>query len=212
MRVCDLKMGDYPFEAERFQWKCQGACHSNDFSVVIISDEAFYAIDSVRYMMNIELYHASKFGNGKKVAEELKTIMESKGHKVNVHHISESNPKSIPSADLYIFGSPTRIGKPIGSMRRFLKKINLPPGTRYAVFATHGEAVPNKKTGRIPTDEEMARWRRTIPEMDSILMGKNLVKIADMKFFVSGKDLKGSLIEGWEEKVVEFASQLSLDL
>jgi len=179
---------------------------------VTISDKALYASVFVREAMNVELYHASKFGNGKKVAEELKTIMESKGHKVNVHHISESNPKSIPSADLYIFGSPTRIGRPIGSMRRFLKKINLPPGRRYAVFATHGEAVPNKKTGRIPTDEEMARWRRTIPEMDSILMGKNLVKVGHMMFFVSGTNLKGSLIEGWEEKVVEFASQLSLDL
>lgn len=159
-------------------------------------------------MMNIELYHASKFGNGQRVAEEFKRIMESWGHSVSVHHIKDSSPKSIPPADLYVFGSPTRFGKPIGIMRRFLRKVNLPPGTKYAVFATHGEAVPDKRTGRVPTDEEMARWQRTIPEMDSILKGKGLVKIADMMFFVTGTNLRGQLVEGWEKKVEELTSRI----
>lgn len=159
--------------------------------------------------MIIELYHASRFGNGQRVAEEFKRVMEARGHKVNVHHVRDSNAKSIPQADLYVFGSPTRMGRPIGSMRRFLKKINLPPGTKYAVFATHGDAVPDKKTGKMPTEEEMAKWRKTIPEIDAILQGKGLVKVADMKFFVSGMTLKGPLKEGWEKRVEEFASLIS---
>ncbi|MDH7508210.1 MAG: hypothetical protein QHH00_02275 [Methanomassiliicoccales archaeon] len=154
--------------------------------------------------MIVELFHASRFGNGQKVAEEFKNVMSNHGHQVNVHHVKESNPKVIPIADLYVFGSPTRIGRPIGSMRRFLKKARLPQGAKYAVFATHGEAVPDRKTGKMPTDEEMARWRKTIPEIDEILKSKGLVKVADMMFFVSGTTLKGPLTEGWEKRVDEF--------
>jgi flavodoxin len=160
--------------------------------------------------MKIELYHASKFGNGERVARELKRVLEAKGHQVNLHHVKDAKPKELPAADLYIFGSPTRIGKPIGSMRRFIKKVSLPPKTKYAVFATHGEDAPDKKTGKMPTEAEMERWRRTIPIMDEVLKGKGLVKIADNKFFVSAESLKGPLVEGWEEKVKEFAEKIAV--
>jgi flavodoxin len=159
--------------------------------------------------MKIELYHASKFGNGERVAKEIAKVMESKGHHVNVHHIKKSNPKELPAADLYIFGAPTRIGKPIGSMRRFIKKLNLPKETRYAVFATHGEAAPDKKTGKMPTDEEMQKWRKTIPIMDEALKKKGMVKVADKMFFVSSESLKGPLVEGWEKSVEEFAGEIA---
>ncbi|MBM4236965.1 MAG: hypothetical protein FJ151_00580 [Euryarchaeota archaeon] len=159
--------------------------------------------------MRIELYHASKFGNGAMVAEELQRVMETKGHQMNLHHIDGAKPKEIPPADLYVFGSPTRFGGPIGSMRRFVKKVSLPPGTKYAIFATHADAVPDKKTGKMPTEEELNRWRKTIPELDEVLKGKGLVKVADMVFHVSGETLKGPLKEGWESKVEEFAAQIA---
>jgi flavodoxin len=159
-------------------------------------------------LMKIELYHASKFGNGAMVAEELKRVMEARGHQMNVHHIAESRPKELLPADLYVFGSPTRMGKPRGSMHRFSKKVSLPSGTKYALFATHSESVPDKKTGRMPTDEEMSRFRRTIPILDEILIEKGLIKVADKIFFVSGEEMKGHLIEGWQGKVVEFATSI----
>ena len=159
--------------------------------------------------MRIELYHASKFGNGAKVAEELRQVMEAKGHQMNVHHIKEADPKKLPPADLYIFGSPTRIGKPIGSMRRFVKKLSLPPKTKYAVFATHGDAAPDKKTGKMPTEEEMERWRKTIPYLDEVLKGNGLLKVADKKFFIYADSMKGPLKEGWQKKVEEFAAEIA---
>lgn len=61
------------------------------------------------------------------------------------------------------------MGRPIGSMRRFLKKVRLPAGTRYAILATAAAPQPDKKTGRVPTEEEMARWQRVIPIMNEIL-------------------------------------------
>lgn len=134
--------------------------------------------------------------------------METKGHQTSVHHIDESKPKELPPADLYVFGSPTRFGGPIGSMRRFIKKALLPLGTKYAIFATHGDAVPNKKTGLMPTEEELNRERKTIPILDEILKEKGLVKVGDKIFLVSGETMKGPLKEGWQGKVEEFATTI----
>lgn len=156
--------------------------------------------------MKVELYHASKYGNGAKVAEEFQRLMVVKGHQVNVHHIKGSRPKELPKADLYVFGCPARIGKPIGGMRRFLKKVALPSGTKYALFATHGAARPNKKTGKMPSPEEIERWHTSIPIMDELLRAKGMVKVADMKVFVL--DMKGPLEEGWQKKVEAFTAQV----
>jgi len=158
--------------------------------------------------MKIEIYHASKFGNGARVAEELRRVMEIKGHQANVHHIDESRPKELAPADLYVFGSPTRFGGPIGSMKRFVKKASLPSGSKYAVFATHTEGMPNKKTGQMPTEEELSRERKTIPVLEEMLREKGLVKVADQIFVVTGNVMKGTLKEGWQEKAGEFATTI----
>jgi flavodoxin len=156
--------------------------------------------------MKVELFHASKYGNGAKVAEELQRVMASKGHQMGVHHIKDVKAKQLPPADLYIFGSPTRIGKPIGGMRRFLKKVDLPSGTRYALIATHGAPAPNKKTGQMPSPEEVEKFQRSIPIMDELLRAKGLVKVADVKIYV--KELKGPLEDDWQKKVEAFSHDI----
>jgi flavodoxin len=158
--------------------------------------------------MKIEYFHASKYGNGAMVAEEFKKQMAAKGVNVNVHHIRDARPKEMPPADLYLFSSPGRMGKPIGGMRRFLKKAKLPSGTKYAILTTEGAPQPDKKTGRMPTEEEQAKWQRIIPIMNEILQEKGLVKVAEGKILVTG--LKGPLEEGWQKKVEAFASQIPI--
>lgn len=158
--------------------------------------------------MKIELFHASKYGNGAKVAEEFQKLMVMKGHQVNIHHIKESRPKELPQADLFVFGSPARIGKPIGGMRRFLKKVNLPAGTKYALIATHGAPKPDKKTGKMPSAEEIEKWQTSIPIMDELLRAKGMIKVADMKVFVV--DLRGPLEEGWQRKVEDFVAKIAI--
>jgi hypothetical protein len=156
--------------------------------------------------MKIEYYHASKYGNGRIVAEGFKKYMTEKGATVNIHHIRDVRPKEMAQADLYIFSSPGRIGKPIGGMRRFLKKVNLPSGTKYAILTTQGAPRPNKKTGQMPTDEEQAKWQRIIPIMNELLEPKGLKKVAEEKILVTG--IKGPLEEGWQKKVEDFADIL----
>jgi flavodoxin len=156
--------------------------------------------------MKIEYYHASQYGNGAIVAEELKKLMAASGVDVDVHHIRDARPKEMPSADLYLFSSPGRMGKPIRSMRGFLKKVQLLPGTKYAILTTEVAPQPDKKTGQIPTEEERARWQRVIPVMNEILQDKGLVGVAEDKVLVV--DIKGPLEEGWRQKVEAFADRL----
>ena len=156
--------------------------------------------------MKIEYLHASKYGNGAKVAEEFKKQMATKGVTVNVHHVKDTKPKEIPPADLYLFSSPGRFGKPIGDMRGFLKKTNLPAGTKYAVLVTELAPEPEKSI-RIPTtEEELGKCQRVIPVMNEMLQKKGMIKVAEGKIFVTG--LKGPLEEGWQKEVEAFASQI----
>jgi menaquinone-dependent protoporphyrinogen IX oxidase len=160
--------------------------------------------------MRIEYLHASKYGNGAMVAEEFDKQLAAKGVTVNVHHIREARPDRLPTADLYLFSSPGRMGKPIGGMRRFLKKLRLPAGTRYAILTTEMAPQPDKKTGRTPTEEELAKWQRVRPIMNEILQGAGLVKVAEDKVHVTG--LKGPLEEGWQKKVEAFAAQIPIEM
>jgi hypothetical protein len=155
--------------------------------------------------MKIEYLHASKYGNGAAVAAEFQQQMAAEGVTVDVHHIREVRPAEPAPADLYVFSSPGRLGKPIGGMRRFLKKIKLPAGTPYAILTTEVAPKPDKKTGRMPTEEELAKWQRVRPIMNELLQSKGLVLVAEDKIHVTG--LKGPLEEGWQEKVQAFATR-----
>jgi hypothetical protein len=157
--------------------------------------------------MNIGYYHASKFGNGAMVAEEFKKVMAARGVTVSVRYIRDANPRDLPREDLYIFSSPGRMGKPKGNARRFLGQVSLEPGTRYAILTTQAAPRPDKKTGKMPTQEEQDRWERVIPVMNELLEAKGLKKVAAGAILVTG--IKGPLEDGWQDKVAQFADQVT---
>src|SRR5579871_6569067 len=114
--------------------------------------------------MRIEYFHASKFGNGARVAKEFKAQMATKGVEVGVRHIRTIAPSDVQPADMYVFSSPGRIGKPIRGMRRFLSQLQLPAGARYAILTTEMAPKQMISTGLVPTDEEMLeRGQRVRP-------------------------------------------------
>ena len=156
--------------------------------------------------MRIEYVHASKFGNGAAVAAEFQRQMAAEGVAVDVHHVRELRPAELAPADLYVFSSPGRMGKPIRGMRRFLKKLELPPGTRYALLTTEMAPVPDKRTGRMPTEEELGKCQRVRPIMNEMLGRKGLVLVAEDAVHVTG--LKGPLEDGWQERVRAFAARI----
>jgi menaquinone-dependent protoporphyrinogen IX oxidase len=159
--------------------------------------------------MNIEYFHASRFGNGAQVAAEFARRMTARGVTVNVHHIREATPERLPSADLYVFSSPGQWGKPIRRVRQFLSHIVLPAGTPYALLTTEmGPPKPDKTTGRMPTDEEIAKYQRVRPIINQLLQGAGLVQVAEEKVYVTR--VKGPLEDGWEDKVAAFAARIPL--
>lgn len=158
--------------------------------------------------MHIEYIHASKFGNGAAVADEFRHQTEAMGVGVDIHHVRELKRQAITPADLYVFSSPGRFGRPIAIMRRFLQRLSLPAGTRYAILTTEAAPRPDRKTGRVPSDEELARTQRVRPTMNKILEAKGLVKVAEDKVFVTG--LKGPLEDGWRDKVGAFAQAIQV--
>jgi menaquinone-dependent protoporphyrinogen IX oxidase len=158
--------------------------------------------------MKMEYFHASEYGNGVKVAEEFKKQMDNKGITVNIHHIHDVSAKELPPADLYVFSSPGRLGKPIKGMRRFLEKVNLPPGTKYAILTTEAAPKPDRKTGRMPGDEEVDKYQHVRSIMNEVLQERGLVKVAEDKVWVMG--IKGPLEADWQKKVEVFASRLPI--
>ena len=157
--------------------------------------------------MRVEYLHASKYGNGAMVAEEFSKQMAARGVTVDVHHIRDAKPKELPPADLYLFGSPARFGKPIGGMRRFLKKVELPAGTKYAILTTEAAPHPDK-AGHVPSEQQLAKWTRVRPIMNEILQHKGLVEVAEGKVQVT--EIKGPLEEGWQDKVEAFAGRIPI--
>jgi hypothetical protein len=160
--------------------------------------------------LNIEYFHASKFGNGAMVAEEFSRRMAARGATVNIHHIRDVRADRLPAADLYVFSSPGRMGRPIGAMRRLLNKVRLPAGTRYALLTTEAAPQPDKKTGRLPTEDELARFQRVRPIMHELLQAAGLVDVAEGHVCVTG--LKGPLQDGWQDEVAAFADRIPLTL
>jgi len=157
---------------------------------------------------NIAYFHDSKYGNGAMVAEEFRRIMADRGVTVSVRHMKDADPTKMPRADLYVFSSPGRFGRPKRSARSFLGKITLPPGALYALLTTEAAPQADKRTGRMPTEEEMARWQKVRPIVNELLQGKGLTEVAEEAVYVT--NLKGPLEEGWEKKVASFADRVLL--
>ena len=128
---------------------------------------------------------------------------------VNVHHIREVGcPKEPPPAGPYVLSSPGRMGKPIGGMRRFLKKVELSAGMPYAILTAGLAPQPDKKTGRVPTEQEMAKWQRVRPVMNEILQGKGTCRGRGGQG--PGDRAQGPLEQGWQQKVEAFVARIPL--
>ena len=156
--------------------------------------------------MKIEYIHASKFGNGAAVADAFREDMAARGVEVSVHHVDEASPTQLPPADLYVFSSPGRFGKPIKTMRRFLSDVQLPAGTRYAILTTETAPKPDKKTGQMPTEEQTCRYQHVRSIMHELLQAKGLVAVGEEKVYVTG--MKGPLEDGWQQKVAAVAARI----
>lgn len=156
--------------------------------------------------MNVVYVHASRFGNGAQVAEEVAARMAEHSVAVEVRHVREVRGRTLPPAELYIFSSPGRMGRPQGALRRLLKRLRLPAGTRYGLLTTEMGPQPDARTGRIATEEEYAVWERVRPIMKEILDGKGAVLVAEDRVRVVA--MRGPLEERWKDTVHGFVDRV----
>ena len=124
--------------------------------------------------------------------EYLQGVMNKKGHNVEMFSIHEKEPTSIPSADLYVFSSPTQIGGPTGKMKKFLKKMRITQeDAKYALITT---CMNPPKT-------------KCLKSMEKIISSKEISKISDgLMLKVTG--MKGPLDSGYEDKLDTFANDI----
>ncbi|MCJ7665912.1 MAG: hypothetical protein MUO59_04165 [Actinobacteria bacterium] len=140
--------------------------------------------------MNINIIYESQFGNGKKMVEELAAILKKKGQDVNLFPVAEIGPNELPTADLYIFSSPTRKFMLPPNMKRFIKRFDPPSeDIKYALMTTFMDP-------------------RTIAlkKMEALIGTKAITKAAD-DFKVKVLGLKGPL-EKYDEGLKRFADEL----
>jgi len=140
--------------------------------------------------MNICIIYETRFGNNSKIADRLMQILGNLGHNAARHLVSESEPEVIPEADLYIIGSPTQIGTLPLRIDRFLRNLELPDESRFAVFTTGVGSTSD-------TAEKIA----------SILINRGGEETAG-PLRLGVKDLRGPLEEGWETKLEKWSSAL----
>lgn len=124
--------------------------------------------------------------------EYLQGVMNKKGHNVEMFSIHEKEPTSIPSADLYVFSSPTQIGDPTGKMKKFLKKMQITQeDAKYALITT---CMNPPKT-------------KCLKSMEKIISSKEISKISDgLMLKVTG--MKGPLDSSYEDKLDTFANDI----
>ncbi len=92
--------------------------------------------------MKAIIVYESKFGNSKKVAQDIAAGMTEAGAEAFAVHVSETSADKVAPYDLIVVGSPERAGRPMKSARKFLKALGEVPleGKTVTFFETYGFA------------------------------------------------------------------------
>jgi flavodoxin len=141
--------------------------------------------------MKVLILYESRFGNGKKLCEQLKELFISKGHDAETFSVIDTGPGKLPEADLYVFSAPTRMFMLAPAMKSFLK--NFKPskeGSKYALMTTY--LNPQVKA---------------LANMEKLLKPKNMVKVTN-GFTVKVLGTEGPMEDGYEKRLEEFAEEL----
>jgi flavorubredoxin len=141
--------------------------------------------------MNVNIFYASWYGNGKKLVEELAKLLIEKKQDVKVFSLMEEPVGTIPDADLYIFSSPTRRFSLPTNVKGFIGNFTPPKNrARYALMTTYMDP-------------------RTIglKKMGAVLESKGMLKAAgDLKIKALG--IKGPLEKEYGRKLAAFADEI----
>ena len=141
--------------------------------------------------MKYVIVYWSRYGNGKKVVENLATKLKKKGATTQIFKTDEVDPTKMPEADLYIFSAPTEAFNIQKNMRKLMKNLEGVAGKKYGIINTH------------------AMKKDRLHKMEKLLSKKNMVKVAGLNFRVGDEANTGNgLPEGWQAKVDVFSKKI----
>ena len=141
--------------------------------------------------MKYNIIYWSRFGNGKKIVDYLEKKLKDKKAEVEVLKTTNTDPTSLPKADVYVFSAPAEAFNLQRNMRSFMKNLKDMDGKKYGIINTHGMD------------------RNRLGKMEKLLNKKNMEKLASVDFKVGKEANTGNgLLDGWEAKIDEFANKL----
>jgi len=141
--------------------------------------------------MKYVIVYWSRYGNGKKIVDYLEGKLKAKKAEVKVLKTTNADPTEMPEADVYVFSAPAEAFNLQRNMRSFMKNLKEMDGKKYGIINTHGME------------------RNWLGKMEKFLNKKNMEKVASVDFKVSKEANTGNgLMDGWEEKINDFAKKL----
>ncbi len=145
--------------------------------------------------MKAVIVYQTTHGNNREIARHLGRALRAIGHEAECHNVHDILPEEAKGADLYIFSSPTHIGRPPRKIRSFLKSLaRVQRDGDYALVAT-----------RMP-DGKDDRPLRTTEMMKRALSKGQLRHRGSLEIGCMG--LSGPLEEGWEKKLESFLASV----
>ena len=135
----------------------------------------------------------TKYGNTKKVAEDIASGIEGEGIEVSLKEIKDTSSNEIVQYDLFVIGAPTQMGSAKKDTKKFLKKLK---GTdlstvKFAAFDTRLKSASKGATMKI----------------ENMLTELGASKLTD-SLAISVGGIKGPLEDSAEEKSKAFGSEL----
>lgn len=153
-----------------------------------------YSMSGGRSAMKTLVVYDSLYGNTKAIAQAIGDAIPGD---VEVAHVGDANPSSLPGYDLVIVGAPTHGAKPSPNMQQFLGRIRAPAldGVKVAGFDT-------RMTSKLITMFGTAapKLAKVLEEKGGILAGK------PAGFYVTGGE--GPLKDGEVERAAAWAQGL----
>ncbi len=142
--------------------------------------------------MNYVMIYWSRFGHNKKIVEYLKEKLEAKGHSAQVFKTDETDPDSLPDADVYVFSGAAEAFRVQKNLRKFMKRLKDMQEKKFAIINTHA-----------------MKRRNWLKSMDKPLSKKGMVKVAEIDFCIGDGQEKGEgLQQDWQSKLDEFSNKL----
>lgn len=141
--------------------------------------------------MKYVIVYWSRYGNNKRLVEHLAGTLKKKGADTQVLTTDETNPSAIPKADFYVFSAAAEQFSLNRNMKGFMNNLESMDGKKYGIINTHG--LKNSK----------------LPKMEKLLSKKNMLKVSEIDFRVTGDTQHGNgLPSGWEAQLDAFATKL----